>query len=1145
MYGHLRDLCIEVLGYPPSAVDIDRSGARGRPDLTIFAPGGADNERVAWIVLEAKDESGICRDSDQRAALFAEKSKYITADTAWFVMVDPATWVARPADRGSDPGTDTVLDLESVSFEQFREQCVDLRADVAGVPGLLERFRDGDETLIAGDRLSGTDDPLLETIARNVFFDGLEETTQRLQAAAVSALGATGNRRRALSEAVRTFSDRYRGCVFYPYPVSIEGKPQGRDEAIEHGRDVQDINRTLAAEPALARLTLSALPKFAERTGIDPTRDSEKLERFFATETANLILARILLIRFLEDYGFFDETTADGVVKRRYLCNGGVHAFQGMRAYFGQHYTRLLEDAYRTGAKVFSAAFKETEHDWVLDLSDEMLSRNIEWAMYRFARFDFTTIRGDILSGMYDRFLDAKQRKAQGEFYTPPSIARYMLDRLDLAPDDRVLDPCCGSGTFLIERYQQVVGEDAERGIATYDDARQAIVRIAGNDLNPFSAVLTQIQLLWHLLSFGEEVKSHGLPAIRVSERANSLVPTDLLTQATTRFSDIDVPGYAAVIGNPPYVRPERGVELETTARLYYKQGVTVRDRVHAGISPDRNLYNLFIYRALDYWCSAAEGEEAGRPGKLAFVIPLGFCAAKSSADLRALFAFGGRWTITELVDMELIWKHVFDARVLPMIVFAEARPPRKDDVVTLRHVDEVSVKRGLSNHQSRPMFDLSISRQSFVPYADLFTPEGHIATRLTPARAAIVRKLRGLGQLSEAAKRYWTKSKGGYLAVDVEPGAPGRLHWEERRMIAEGIARRGTGSTGHPQGLDVYKGENIRTGDLVGQPAFKGLDVSGVSQPSLWRFPSILPARMWCLPIIEQIPCAAAFDPKRVALTNTATVFGPRSDLEDYPFDMLLTSRIYGWFTLLSLRSSYLDMLRSHMYPATVIAKLPWSADLVAIASKLVDMREGFFADCRARQDIAAERIGQARDLGLVTLKSAFSVLTARRDRLVYSSEFKVESTFELDLVTHGGSPGADDSCTVAVSSRGHRLTFPNQTIARYARLGFELAAGCEVSRSKLLDLLVPDDETTAHNLRALLDDFDPVRIEAKVLAHVDRIDRLVGGAMGLSDDEIDFVQKDMRDDPFFTRVRPRYPYFTPAQRGRRTSLESAHRYC
>ena len=894
----------------------------------------------------------------------------------------------------------------------------------------------------------------------------------------------------------------------------------------------------------MARLTLNALPKFAERTGIDPKCDSEKLERFFATETANLILARILLIRFLEDHGFCDETTPDGVVKRRYLCNGGVQAFQSMRAYFGHHYTRLLEEAYRTGANVFSAAFKETEHDWVLDLSDETLSRNIEWAMYRFARFDFTTIRGDILSGIYDRFLEAKQRKVQGEFYTPPSIARYMLDRLNLTTEDCVLDPCCGSGTFLIERYQQVVGEDADRGIATYDDACQAIARIAGNDLNPFSAVLTQIQLLWHLLSFGEEVKSRGMPPIRVSERANSLVPTDLLTQATTRFSDIDVPGYGAVVGNPPYVRPERGVDLETTARRYYKQGVTVRGRSHDGISSDHNLYNLFIYRALDYWCSAAEDEQAGRPGKLAFVVPLGFCAAKSSGALRALFALGGRWTITEIVDMELIWKRVFDAKVLPMIVFAEARPPNKDDVVTLRHVDDSSVKRDRSNHQSRVVFDLSTSPQSVVGYGDLFTPEGRIATRLTSARAAIVRKLRDLEQLSEAAKPYWTKRKGGYVAVDVEPGAPGRLNWKQRRMIVEGIARRRTGSTGHTQGLDVYKGENIRTGDMVGEPVFKGLDVSDVSQPSVWRFAHLLPARMWCLPIIEQIPCAASFDPKRVALTNTATVFGPRSDLEDYPFDMLLSSRIYGWFTLLSLRSSYQDMLRSHMYPTT-IAMLPWSESVVPIASKLADMREAFFSECRARQDTAAERIRRSQGLELVTLQKAFSALTAKADRLISSPEFEVESTFELGMVTQGDPLDADDPCTVEISSSGHRLTFPNETIARYARLGFELAVGCEVSRSKLLRLSVPNDETTARKLRALLDEFDPVRIEAKVREHVDQIDRLVGGALGLTDDEIAFIQKDMRDDPFFNCVRPRYPYFTPAQRGRRTSLESAHRYC
>ena len=164
MYGPLRDLFVEVLGYPAPSVDIDRSGARGRPDLTVFAPGAAAGARVAWIVLEAKDERGVCRDEARRAALFAAKSKYISADTAWFVMADPTTLVARPADRGADASTDLVLDLSGLDHATFLDRWAALKEEVAGVPQLLARFRDGDETLIATDRLTDTGDELAETL---------------------------------------------------------------------------------------------------------------------------------------------------------------------------------------------------------------------------------------------------------------------------------------------------------------------------------------------------------------------------------------------------------------------------------------------------------------------------------------------------------------------------------------------------------------------------------------------------------------------------------------------------------------------------------------------------------------------------------------------------------------------------------------------------------------------------------------------------------------------------------------------------------------------------------------------------------------------------------------------------------------------
>lgn len=1147
MYGYLRDLLVEVLGYSPADVYIDLRGARGRPDLTIFAPGGTAGARVTWIALEAKDEHGACAGAAARQGLFAGKAKYITADTAWFVMVEPTLIVARPAHMGANAQADIEVSLPGLSIDDFAEQLAQLGAELAGVPQQLGLFRAGDESLIATERLSGTtDDPIRIEIARNSFFDGLAETTKLLQAATISALAATRAARQELQARVADFGDQYGGIDFQPYPVSVQGRPQGREQTEAHGRDAYELNRVLTQNPALARLALDAVPKFAERTGINPDTHAEKLETFFGTETANLVLARILLLRFLEDHGFFDVETPDGTVRRRYLCNGGVVAFQGMREYFGQGYTRLLEDAYRSGADVYAAAFNETEHDWVLALSDDNLSRMVEWAMFRFARFDFRTIRGDILTGVYDRFLDARQRKAQGEFYTPPTIARYILDRLDLSEEDSILDPACGSGTFLIERYQQAVGEEADLGLASYGDGVVAVARIFGNDLNPFSAVLTQIQLLWHLLAFGPTVRREGLPGIHVSERANSLVPANLRDQTSTRFGDIDRTGYAAVAGNPPYVRRERGHDLDPTARAYFTAQITRNGTTYDGVAVDKNIYRLFIFRALDHWCrqaGGAEDEDAPPAGRLGFVIPLAFCASNESADLRKLFAPGGRWTIREIVDMELIWQDVFDADVLPMILIAEARPPREDDEVRIRLVDHRCVVRDPRRRRGRASFDLEAAPETAIPYADLFTPEGRIATRLTPERLSIVRKLRAQEKLSTAAKPYWYRTRGGRAVTDVRPTGIGEADWTERRMITDGVARRGTGTEGSAAGLDLYKGENVRTGGFTGDPIFRSIDVWNLSTPSVWGYREILPPRMWALPILTQVPCAAPFDPTQAAVLNTVTVFGPRDDLLDFPFDLALTSRIYGWYTLLSLRSSYQNMLRGHLYPTT-IAQLPWSEALVARASDLENIRERFFTACRRRFEAEAELKRRANQLALEPLRQVFRCMAPKGTALEYSEHFDTGEDFTVGAFHLPEDEDAEGPVILTISDEGHSITLPTNALAQLIRAGLQLIEGQEISKAALLRVPVPPSDEIAAELAELLASFEADALDVAVLECVDEIDAIVGQALGLDEDDIAFIQEELRSDPFLSRIRPRYPYFTPALRGRRLNLERSQRY-
>ena len=1100
MYTALRDLFVDVLGYPKTGVVVDTAGTRGRPDLTVYAPGGTSGTRVSWIVVEAKDEHGAVTKPANRLKLFAEKAKYITADTAYFVMVDPDVFVFRGVGLGSAGDVETPW--AGLTIDAFAERLAPLRAEVAGVPEMLHEFRTGNEALIARDKLMakpGADkaEQLLVQINRNVFFDALGETTHLLQQATLRALQAGRPARDEIIKKVTEFGAKYDGYAFNAYPISINGKERkSREQEQAHRRESAMLRRYLVQTPAASRLTLDALPRFAERTGLKLPDDIDKIERFFANETANLILARILLIRFLEDHGFFDVEGPDGTQRRRYLCNGGVAAFQGMHQYFDHGYTRLLEEAYRTGGHFYSAAFDETELDWIVALSIPELSRALEWAMFRFARFDFATARGDLMTGVYDRFLDRKQRKEQGEVYTPPSIARYVLDRLCLPANAEVIDPACGSGTFLIERYRQAYGEIADSGTGVYSEARAAVERLAGNDLNPFSAVLTQIQLLWHLLAFGNDIRHHGFPDLHVTERANSLVPGSLFDPTQTRFGEIDRSGYDAVIGNPPYVRTERAGDLEQHARDYFTGSRTVGGITFPGISVGSNAYSLFIYRALDQWCRQPGGE--GPPGKLGFVVPLAFCVSNEASDLRKLFQPGGRWAIREIVDLELIWSEVFDADVLPMLLIAEAVPATATDTVSIRLADDSCVEYHLG--AKRPDFKFAHLPEQKISYPDLFAPDGRLMTRLTPMRTQILKKLWANDKLRDAAMPYWIRH--GEKPQLTQPTGMGAAKWKQERLIRDGLAKRGELHYLKKGGHDVFKGENITAGRVSGEPVQRKYDVSKASSKSVWANPTILPDTMYAVPIIEVVPVAAPFNPHTTAMENTVVVFGPRADLASVPFDAVLLSTIYSYFHVIGGRRSYQNKIRGHIYP-TAVGDLPWSDAIASHSLELIAIRDDLLAACERRFEQVEKLAAEAAALGLKPLKDV--VRDKKGVKIATSESFDVEPKV---IVALGELAEFEKGWLLPLDAEGeHTIDFNDEEVARLAAAGLSLVEGNELSWNELLTTLIPASPAMAIELVALRETFAPEKLDKAIEAQVAKLDGIVGSALGLSPDDIGVI--------------------------------------
>ena len=1199
MYGHLFQLFVHFLGYPGRQVLIDTAGDDGRPDLTIRAPSGMTiasgvPHEIDWIVVEAKDQRYGLTNENSREKLFEDKSKYITPNTAWFVMVDPLVMIARPVMNGTfSADNDIVFHFSGEDAAAFEVAFRPLHAELAGVPDRLRRFREGDTSLIGTDRLiapAGATKRVVNRVnlARRNFYSTLRDTTRLLQDATLQTLRSIQGDVQEITQAVEAFEAEYGPSSFDAHALTISASP--RVEQRRYGADVAKLNRRLRRVGSVSRLAILGYPQFRAR--ISAKTEAQALE-MFATETANLVLARILLIRFFEDHRFFGE--------HRYLCNGGVAAFQKLREIFEQGYTRLLKMAYEKAQQLYAAAFDETELDWVFDAHDERLSSAIEWAMYQLSRYDFTTVKGDILTGVYDRFLDREQRKRFGEYYTPPSIARFIVDRLDLKPEDRFLDPACGSGTFLIERYQQVVGEDADRGIASFDEVVAGVERLAGNDLNTFSAVLAQIQLLWHILSFREDLlAADDFPDIAISDKANSIVTAEATDHVHGRWVELDRIEYGGIGGNPPYVRPERGGAVSSATRYHFEQAQTFvgGGKSWPGISAEANLYALFIYRALNDWCRQANrwGEGAGRIG---YVVPLALCGTKENSPLRALFAPGGRWTIKEIVDLEVIWRHVFDADVLPMILIAEARPPRlpiaaelldkalplpNDPVLRLQvraarlqgfidrrrtmaaplwhaawdamatrnrarwEPDKVTVrladKSVIDFHEGgrRPTFRLADAPTTEVDYADLFTPDGRIVTRLTERRREIVETLAKNRNLSNAAQPYWQRVRGkGRGEVQLETPKVELDNWEVRQAIGAGLAWRGARADAAPgEGIPVYKGENILSADLFGQPEHPNANINAANDIGLFKLISIIDSSAYGVARIERCVNAVKFDPRNLAFTNTVTIFFPRLDLIDFPFDLAFVSRIYRYFYALSCRISYMNMMRGDIHPRN-LRLLPWNEALSLAAGPLERLRPAFMEACANAFRTSEAMAAALAELPLVPFREA---VRGAGGKVEWSESFKRAA--EKIVITDRAYLGrGDEGWRVTINEYLYDYVLvTDEDAAQGLLLALKARIGQGIDRDSVLAMPVPMGKAVCDDYATVLDLYAGTDHMQGIEAEVDRIDRIVGPALGLSAQDIADIRDDMMTDPFLKNIQPRWPGTATRLHGYRTGLDSADRY-
>ena len=244
------------------------------------------------------------------------------------------------------------------------------------------------------------------------------------------------------------------------------------------------------------------------------------------------------------------------VLRRRFTQMAAI-SLQGIES--PEQLQETLESRFEEAVRYsrdYETVFRPDENDFGYSIPFLSPTAPSDWArlIRRIEDFDFSTLDFEVIGQMYESLISPRERRRFGQFYTSPDVVDLINAFCIRNAEDRVLDPACGGGTFLVRAYyrkRELAGITED----TPTSHEQLLDQLFGVDISAFPAQLSTINLaVRHLSDQG------NYPRVA---RANFFD-----AQAGIHLYDIPLSGDSmrnvalgevdAVVGNPPYIRQER-----------------------------------------------------------------------------------------------------------------------------------------------------------------------------------------------------------------------------------------------------------------------------------------------------------------------------------------------------------------------------------------------------------------------------------------------------------------------------------------------------------------------------------------------------------------------------------------------------------
>lgn len=299
--------------------------------------------------------------------------------------------------------------------------------------------------------------------------------------------------------------------------------------------------------------------------------------------------------------------------------------------------------------------------------------------------YSFDTIPLEFISSVYEEFLH-EERYRDKAYYTPPHLVDFVLDAVlpwnSEKWDIRVLDPCCGSGIFLVKAFQRLIyrWRLANKRDPLVSDLRPILAsNLVGVDKNP-EAVRVACFSLYLAMADAIEPKHYvtkGSTKVFPHLRGTQLLPEDFFNEQTDGLrTNEDANKYDLVIGNAPWgdnsIKPPRRsdesrsqysrrvAETPTPAQLWAKR--------HEWPVVNNDIGPVFLGKC------AALVKVSGRVAMIQTASLLLWRESNAVSLRRRLFT---QFTFQEVTNLSALRRHLFAAAIgaACVLIFRKALP--------------------------------------------------------------------------------------------------------------------------------------------------------------------------------------------------------------------------------------------------------------------------------------------------------------------------------------------------------------------------------------------------------------------------------------------------------------------------------------